>query len=256
MKAALFLSLSAAVVGTRTPEYEWDPATVKSCVEWYNNGLGETCEYVRDLFSITPEEFTAWNPSVGLNCEPWRFQSYCIVTQEKLDNTSKTKATTTTTTTPTVTSTSSTLGPSPTAWESLGCYVQGNTTSILEKRITSEAGDASLIILECEDVCYHAGLRFAGVEGGNQCWCSSYVGGEFAQDPAECNLPCSGDDKTICGGKGRLNIFRAGQQGEILTVPTTASIKSSSSQVPLVSVTPSQSKSGASKNLVLFWGRV
>ena len=253
MKAALVvLSLSVAVAGTARPEYEWDPATVKSCVEWYNNGIGETCEFVRNYFSITPEEFAAWNPSVGLDCKPWRFQSYCIVTRERLENSAKTKTTTTSIALPTSTSISSTLRPSPTAWEPLGCYFQGNTPLILENHMTSEGGDGALTIPKCQDVCYHKGLRFAGVEGGNQCWCSSYVGGEFAPDPAECNLPCSGDGKTVCGGKSRLNIFRAGEPGEDFDLPTNTFPKSSSLQVSSLSPTPSQSKSGASKNLAFF----
>lgn len=35
---------------------------------------------------VTPEKFHEWNPSVGLDCKPWDLQSYCIVTQRRLDS--------------------------------------------------------------------------------------------------------------------------------------------------------------------------
>ncbi|KAK4071312.1 hypothetical protein Purlil1_13466 [Purpureocillium lilacinum] len=253
MKAALVLSLSAAVAGTRLPQYEWDPATISSCVEWYNNGMDETCEYVRVLFGATPEEFTSWNPSVGLDCKPWRFQSYCVVTQEKLDASSKTKTTASpTATTITSTTTSASLGPSPSSWEALGCYAEvAAPNSVLERRMSSETGDAVLTIPRCLDLCYRAAFPFAGVENGNQCWCGSYVGGEFAQDSSDCDLACSGDAQAICGGKDRLNIFRAKGIDEHTTVSATATA-SSSIQASLASPLASQSTSAGKKGLRLF----
>ncbi|KAM6482255.1 hypothetical protein HDV62DRAFT_63569 [Trichoderma sp. SZMC 28011] len=42
------------------------PATTKDCIDWYNNVDGRICQCTRDLFKISPEEFTKWNPSVIL----------------------------------------------------------------------------------------------------------------------------------------------------------------------------------------------
>lgn len=47
--ALLFTALAQRAVSTRSPLLQWDPDTVKDCVEWYNNGEGKTCEYVRKL---------------------------------------------------------------------------------------------------------------------------------------------------------------------------------------------------------------
>ncbi|POR38499.1 WSC domain protein [Tolypocladium paradoxum] len=237
MKAALFLSLSIAVAGSRLPQYEWDPDSAKDCVD----GL----TMVKEI-----QQFTAWNPSLGLDCTPWRlYQSYCIVTQQRLDDSAKTRTTTTPTSTSTSTSTSSTLGPSPTAWEALGCY-----QAILETLMSSEAGDPALTIPKCQDTCYRTGLPFAGVENGNQCWCSSFIAGERTKNFTDCNLPCSGEDKSICGGvKDYANMFRAAEKPEEQETSCTTSLsKSSSAQSQPTSPISSQSTSGATRNLMLF----
>ncbi|KAH7143398.1 WSC domain-containing protein [Dactylonectria macrodidyma] len=221
MKTPLF-SLLVLSIGTRfgaatsTPQWQWDPETIDSCIEWYNHEAGnEPCEYVRDYFNISPEDFTKWNPSVGLDCKPWRFnQSYCIVTKERLASVTKTRTTQTPSTTTTFTSSTSTLGPSPTAWSALGCYVDNTTTPILEERISKEGGDASLTIPECQDACYLAQFRFVGVKGGNECWCSSYVAGEWTRNQTDCNMPCTGNATENCGGKGLVNVFEPDMEDE------------------------------------------
>jgi hypothetical protein len=75
MKTSILLSLVALarqVISTGSPQLQWDPDTAKDCVEWYNHGDDESksCEYVRDYFTITPEQFHKWNPSIGLDCKP------------------------------------------------------------------------------------------------------------------------------------------------------------------------------------------
>lgn len=99
---------------TDYPLLPYDPKTTSGCADWFNNKNGESYEWVRDYFRITPEEFRRWNPSVGLDCKPWyNWNSYCIITWTKIN---ETKTTTTTTTTKTSTSTAPTLSPSPTTW--------------------------------------------------------------------------------------------------------------------------------------------
>jgi len=76
----------------------------------------------------------------------------------------------------------------------------------------------------CEDTCRCGASSFAGVEHGNQCWCGSYVGGNWASDQASCSLKCTGDGETFCGGSGFLSIFKAEENQEAVsaTVSTTA----------------------------------
>ena len=191
--------------------------------------------------------FTAWNPSVGLDCKGWRtWQSYCIITQDRLDELPKT-STITTISSSTSTTTSKLFKPSPTAWEALGCYIP-----TLEKLMSSEAGDPVLTVPKCQDICSHTDFRYAGVGMGNQCWCSSSVAGELAKNSTECNLPCSGDDKTICGGgKDRFNAFKA-LRPELESPWSTSSFSpSGSAQTQPISATAtsSQSTSGATRYL-------
>lgn len=258
MKTSTILSLVALthqVTASRNPELQWDPETAQDCVEWYNNYLGESCEYVRSHFGITPDEFHKWNPSVSLDCQPWDYQSYCIVTLERLENASKTRTTSSTTITPTTTTSSApTLGPSPTTWTDLGCYAEDPKLPILEENISPAGGDGSLTILKCQDACYRARYKFAGVQEGNQCWCSSYVGGEWTRNQADCNSPCSGGSTTFCGGKGVLFVYRA--EANWTPVSSASSSSSiSSTAVEAAGVVETRASSGAMRNLALF-GRI
>ncbi|KAI0882844.1 uncharacterized protein GGS22DRAFT_195564 [Annulohypoxylon maeteangense] len=252
MKSSLLFLLAALqrACGTPTPTLQWDPDTAKDCVDWYNNSEGESCEDVRSLFGITPAEFHEWNPSVGLDCQPWDYQSYCIVTLEKINNTITT--TTSSSSTTTVSSTSVfTPGPSPTTWTDMGCYVEDSALPILEKNLSPEGGDSALTVLKCEDACYLKAYSFAGVQEGNQCWCGSYVGGEWASNQTLCNTPCAGDSKVFCGGKGLVNVFKAEQNAASTTATTTSGGASSTTSATGSTISETQS-SGAIKRLAMF----
>lgn len=258
MKTSISLSFAALaarhVAAGEYPLLQWDPATAKDCVDWYDNaGQGRSCEEVRNLFRITPEQFHEWNPSVGLDCTPWNdWQSYCIVTQRRLDNDPPPAATTSTTkvTTTTTTSSSSTLGPSPTAWAERGCYVEDPKLPLLEQNMSGSGGDASLTIGKCKNSCYLAAYPFAGVKEGNQCWCGTYVGGVWARNQSDCNIPCTGDKTTFCGGKGLLNIFQGLENQEVSSVSVTRSATPTVAGTGIA--TTSTASSGATRNMAMF----
>lgn len=181
---------------------------------WEDNADDLICTEVRKYWNITAAELSLWNPSVGADCKPWGYQSYCVVPEIRLPATTSTVKPTTSTTR-VATSTSTTLDPSPTAWVDLGCYVDANTTRpVLEKRISSATGDAALTIAKCKDACYKASLLFAGLKAGNQCWCSSFVAGELALNATECGTPCTGNATEKCGGKDRISVFEPVGLGE------------------------------------------
>ncbi|KAI0542596.1 hypothetical protein GGR58DRAFT_452881 [Xylaria digitata] len=212
MKPAITLALSytfALAAASTYPKLQWDPATISTCIEWFDNGGLDTCESIRSLFNISPQDFHTWNPSVGSDCKPWEYQSYCILTKERLASLTSTKTTAAVTTTTTTSTTSTTHTPSPTAWNALGCYTDDDARfPVLEKQVRS--ADSALTIPSCEDACWKASngtVLYAGVKQGNQCWCSSFVGGQTARNEADCNTPCSGDEAAICGGTNRINVF-------------------------------------------------
>jgi hypothetical protein len=235
MKSSFFLSiflLARRSICTGSPLYQYDPDTVKDCVEWYNNDEGDTCDHVRKYFGITPAELVAWNPSLNTNCEPWyEWTSYCIVTETKLNATLPT--TTLSSKVSSSTTSVATLAPSPTAWTSLGCYVEDPDMPILEQNMNPN-GDSSLTIPKCKNSCYRRSFGFAGVQKGNQCWCGSYVGGNWASNQTSCNSTCTGDKNTFCGGNGFLNIFKA-QQNQATTSPTSAAASATASAATIVS---------------------
>ncbi|KAK7189949.1 WSC domain protein [Paraphaeosphaeria sporulosa] len=223
----LLVTLVRYAVCGNAPLLQWDPDTVEDCVGWYDNDGTDTCEHVRKIHGVTPEEFHAWNPSVGLDCNWQYWQSYCIITQEKIDALPKT---TSTIIAPTTTSATASLAPSPTAWDELGCYAENVKVPVLEQNMNPN-GDASLTIPKCKNSCYRRSYQFAGVQQGNQCWCSSYVGGEKARNQTDCNMECTGDKASFCGGKGFLNVFMA-QSNSVTskkTIQSAEGVKSSTS---------------------------
>jgi hypothetical protein len=260
-KISIFLSLAALarqVTATPYPVLESDPETAKDCVGWYNNFDNSTCEYVRSYFTITPEQFHEWNPSLGLDCSGWHNRhSYCIVTQRRLETEPPRWPMTTSSPvplSPTTTSTS-TVAPSPTVWYDMGCYDEVPVSPILEKNM-NPAGDDSLTIPKCQDACYLAGYGFAGVQEGNQCWCSSYVGGEWTKYQKDCSIPCTGDSTTFCGGRSVLSVFRAEENLEPVSsseaVASTGTGAETSTST--VGVAETRSSSGAMRNMALWWG--
>ncbi|KAJ0417342.1 hypothetical protein BJY00DRAFT_315965 [Aspergillus carlsbadensis] len=107
----------------------------------------------------------------------------------------------------------SSLAPSPTSWTDLGCYFDDPADPpLLETRVRSN--DDALMIGGCQDACYRAGYEFAGVKGGNECWCSPFVGGEWAVDQGDCNLSCTGDRGEVCGGVDVVSVFGAVEKEE------------------------------------------
>ncbi|KAI0181179.1 hypothetical protein GGR52DRAFT_523155 [Hypoxylon sp. FL1284] len=251
MRASVFFLLVAfhRACGTPNPTLQWDPDTVDDCVEWYNNSQGESCEFVRDLFDISPEQFHDWNPSVGLDCEPWQYQSYCIVTMEKINDTITT-TTSSSSTTSIPTSTSINPGPTPTSWTEMGCYVEDPKLPVLEENVSPKDGDKALTIPKCENSCYLKAYSFAGVQQGNQCWCGSYIGGEWAKNQTDCDTPCSGDSEATCGGKGLLNIFKAERNNSPAT--TTTGTGASGSTTATGSAVSETKSSGAVKKLAML----
>jgi hypothetical protein len=250
--------LARRAISTGSPLFQYDPNTAKDCVEWYNNGEGDTCKNVRKFFGITPEEFAAWNPSLNLDCEPWHPSvSYCIVTETKLNATNPT--TTPLSTVPSSTTSTTITAPSPTVWTSLGCYVEDPDMPILEQNMSPD-GDSSFTIAECEDTCYRGAFGFAGVQNGNECWCGSYVGGNWASDQASCDESCTGDEYAMCGGSGFLNVFKVEENQEAVstTGSTTSTGTGSENASDIPSATAVVSSAAANKLGVMmsedFWG--
>ncbi|KAL2073759.1 hypothetical protein VTL71DRAFT_11085 [Oculimacula yallundae] len=239
---------------TDYPLLPHDPTTTSDCADWFNNNDDKTCQWVRDYFRATPEEFKRWNPSIGLDCEPWyNWTSYCIITWTKWNSTQTTMTSTRTSTLPT--STAPVLGPSPAAWTNMGCYVEDAKLPILDINF-NPSGDASLSIPKCWQTCYQGFYKYAGVQNGNQCWCGSYIGGEWTSNQADCNSPCTGNTTTFCGGPSLIQIFKAEANVPAVSTATSAGKAKSSkaeASVPVVSTATSASMAKSTKISLLAW---
>ncbi|PHH72353.1 hypothetical protein CDD82_6023 [Ophiocordyceps australis] len=98
----------------------------------------------------------------------------------------------------------------PSGWASYGCWVDGVNGRILSQQL---ADDSNLTVQSCASKCAGLGFSVAGAEYHNQCFCGKQIinGGVRAKSAAECDTPCSGDSKQMCGGGGRMTILSLGE---------------------------------------------
>lgn len=190
------------------PGFPVKPDTIASCTHWYDNWMGEECKVVRDwYFAISPEDFHRWNPSISLDCKGWEeWHSYCIGVEGQSSSSSSTSAT------PKSTSTFK-LAPTPTptptpvleGWEPMGCFIDDHT---LRTKSTREGG-STLTVEKCQAACWLDGFEFVGLKSGTECWCGTFVGGDWTKDQEDCKMPCPGDSTQKCGGDELFSVFRA-----------------------------------------------
>ncbi|KZO99601.1 WSC-domain-containing protein [Calocera viscosa TUFC12733] len=80
----------------------------------------------------------------------------------------------------------------------------------------------------CQSFCLGVGFTLAGMEDGNECWCSdSLSNGATQANAGDCSTTCAGNSNELCGGGWRLSVYQyiAGAS----TTSTTATSTSTSS---------------------------
>ncbi|KAF2743576.1 hypothetical protein M011DRAFT_489701 [Sporormia fimetaria CBS 119925] len=178
------------------PSAPVEPGTIKDCGFWYNNIEGLTCDRVLEDSWVSKEEFLSWNPSLNSNCEPWNERSYCYLSQERFDEYYNL------------------VEAAPSVWEDYGCVtpLDGN---ILQENITGvlvRDGRNLADVPFCQESCEVRKFTYAGLQEGNECWCGDENNGLFDEsNDANCNVPCIGDEKTFCGGKGLMHVYHLGK---------------------------------------------
>lgn len=89
-------------------------------------------------------------------------------------------------------------------FSSQGCY-----TDSVQARIMNQVGvDDQMTVETCIDTCIAAGYHVAGVEYGNECYCSATLPVESAKATDNCIMSCAGDSGHLCGGPNRLNVYQ------------------------------------------------
>jgi hypothetical protein len=60
----------------------------------------------------------------------------------------------------------------------------------------------------CAEAC--SNFTLFGCEWGRECWCGQEIARTALGAPEQdCNLPCGGDNSTMCGGDERISLFKA-----------------------------------------------
>jgi hypothetical protein len=187
----------------------YDPRTIEDCTAWFNWETDLTCEEVRDTFGMTQEQFTRYNPSIGPDCRYFsEGRSYCIADRARWEEYLSTRTETISgLPTPTYATTNGLLAPTPTAWESRGCYPNDDDANS-SFEVLDETSNKSLTVPECQHHCYVLEALHAAVQDGSRCMCVGPVEDADAVDESNCNVPCPGDKTTMCGGRGFAFVYR------------------------------------------------
>lgn len=112
---------------------------------------------------------------------------------------------TSSTASPTSTSPSTTSGL-PSGWQYKGCYIDNANGRVLPFQLPD---NSSLTVESCVQSCYQLGYSVAGAEYSTQCFCGNaiYAGGVLASSDTDCNMPCGGNAKEMCGAGNRLSTY-------------------------------------------------
>lgn len=104
-----------------------------------------------------------------------------------------------------------------TASNYLGCYVDSTTSRLLASRVYTLKAEV-ITPSTCLDACTLMGLPYAGVEYGQECYCSatapkvftgSVLDAAFGRS-GDCNMPCSGNTTLACGAGNRISVYYNG----------------------------------------------
>ncbi|RPD67483.1 hypothetical protein L226DRAFT_608643 [Lentinus tigrinus ALCF2SS1-7] len=94
-------------------------------------------------------------------------------------------------------------------WEPFPCAV--DFPSRIFRNVNTTVS-STLTVPGCIELCDASGynIRYAGVENGNECHCGTdLAAAPNASDVSECDMPCSGDFVTSCGGPWRIQIYQS-----------------------------------------------
>jgi hypothetical protein len=78
--------------------------------------------------------------------------------------------------------------------------------------------DSTMTIDKC--LCLCSGFNYAGLEAGNQCFCSNISSGGSDILAAYCSTSCQGDSSQICGGSWALSVYKVPSSSSPSLVPT------------------------------------
>jgi hypothetical protein len=103
-----------------------------------------------------------------------------------------------------------TTSPSIPSGPNLAGYTyQGCRTDSVSSRVLADSStwSESMTYTACASFCSQ--YSFFGVEYGTECYCGRTLSNSsVAALEADCNMACTGDSMSVCGGASRINIFK------------------------------------------------
>ncbi|XP_028662415.1 WSC domain-containing protein 1-like [Erpetoichthys calabaricus] len=87
----------------------------------------------------------------------------------------------------------------------VGCFVDDAKSRALKGTVFYDFRKMTSSM--CRDTCSESGYLFAGLEYGAECYCGNRITATRVRQE-DCNLDCKGEKGTICGGVGRLSIYK------------------------------------------------
>jgi hypothetical protein len=87
----------------------------------------------------------------------------------------------------------------------LGCFKDSNNPFDLDGHLERSANNTPQ---RCIEICRQKGFAYAGVQYGQSCLCGNSYGKQGLAN--NCNMPCTGDPKQICGGINSNIVYATG----------------------------------------------
>ncbi|KAJ7167608.1 WSC domain-containing protein [Mycena filopes] len=95
-------------------------------------------------------------------------------------------------------------------WQYQGCFADSTSSRVLPRQQTIAGG---VTVESCTSACKANGFAVAGVEFGQECWCSSSLPTASSLSDSNCQTACAANTTEFCGGASRLGVYEdtAGQ---------------------------------------------
>lgn len=92
-------------------------------------------------------------------------------------------------------------------WEFVNFYSDSTAAGSTRVLDGSSLLSSNMTIEVCQTYCFNQGERFAGIEFGDQCWCSSEIPSWANTTSTISFLPCPGNNTETCGNGGTLQVY-------------------------------------------------
>ncbi|KAJ7741005.1 WSC domain-containing protein, partial [Mycena metata] len=89
-------------------------------------------------------------------------------------------------------------------WQYEGCFADSTSSRVLPHQQTIAGG---VTVESCTSACKANGFAVAGVEFGQECWCSSSLPTSSLLSDNDCQTACTANTTEFCGGSSRLGVY-------------------------------------------------